>query len=126
MDAELFFAEYVDHLAPTLDTYEQTVYLYVIRKSRLIGKNDAVIGFKSARKEMGFGIGQGGSPMSEAVCYQKLRNLESKGCVKIFESQRSGTRVQAFNQSLQGTLDPSAAFAAAKSSAASSAPELKR
>lgn len=107
MDAELFFAEYVDHLAPTLDTYEQTVYLYVIRKSRLIGKSDAVIGFKSARKEMGFGIGQSGSPMSEGVCYQKLRNLESKGCVKILESQRSGTRVQAFLPSeIAGLVPP--------------------
>jgi hypothetical protein len=30
------------------------------------------------------------------------------------------------NQSLQGTLDPSLTFAAAKAAAASSAPELKR
>lgn len=96
MDHAVFLAEFVDYLAPRLDTYEQTIYLYVVRHSRLSGSTEAVIGFKSARKEMGFGIGQSGSPMSESVCYEKLRSLEKKGCVKIFESQRSGTRIQAF------------------------------
>jgi len=36
-------AEFVDHLAPRLDTYEQTIYLYAMRHSRLEGHEEIVI-----------------------------------------------------------------------------------
>jgi hypothetical protein len=31
--------------------------------------------------------------MSEHVCYDKLRSLESKGCIRILGSERNGTRL---------------------------------
>ena len=49
-----FFAEYQDYLAPRLDVYEQAVYLYVSRHTIAVGKREATIGFKSARKKDGF------------------------------------------------------------------------
>ena len=52
MDAAQFFKQFQDHLAPKLDTYEQVLYLYVVRHSRLEGRDEAVIGFKSARRSM--------------------------------------------------------------------------
>jgi 5-methylcytosine-specific restriction endonuclease McrA len=94
MDAVQFLKQFQDHLAPRLDTYEQVIYLYVVRNSRLEGREEAVIGFKSARKSMG--IGKAGGPMSEHVCHEKLRSLEEKKCLKLLGTERAGTRLRVF------------------------------
>ena len=94
MDLARVFEQFEDHLAPRLDTYEQAVYLYVLRHSRLVGLEEVTIGFKSARKKMAFGIGEAGKPMSEGTCYEKLRSLEKKGCLNILSTERAGTRVR--------------------------------
>lgn len=96
MNAEQFLIQFHDYLAPKLDTYEQAIYLYIIRHSRLMGKDDIVIGFKSARKSFAFGIGKKGTPLAEGTCYEKLRSLESKGCINIIGSEHDGTRLHAF------------------------------
>lgn len=89
-----FFAQYQDHLAPTLDVYEQAIYLYIARHTIVEGKAEETIGFKSARKKLAFGIGKAGTAPSERIIYEKLRSLESKGCLKLLSSERSGTRVR--------------------------------
>jgi hypothetical protein len=94
VDAVAFLKNFHDYLAPKLDTYEEAIYLYVVRHSRLVGLDEVVIGFKSARKLLAQGIGTAGSPMSENTCYEKLRSLEGKGCIKIIRSERTGTRVR--------------------------------
>lgn len=91
-----FFIAYQDHAAPMLDVYEQAVYLYIARHTLLPGSSEAVIGFKSARKKMAFGVGQAGTPPSEGVIYAKLKSLASKGFIEILASERSGTRVRLF------------------------------
>jgi len=96
VNAADFMIIFVDRLAPTLDTYEQAIYLYVYRHSRLLGQDEAVIGFKSARRKLAFGVGKQGTPPSEAVVYSKLRSLEKKGCLKIITSERTGTRLKLF------------------------------
>ena len=50
MNVEQFLKDFQDHLAPRLDTYEQAIYLYLFRHTRLVGRDDAVVGFKSARR----------------------------------------------------------------------------
>ena len=95
MDAAGFLRDFHDHMAPRLDTYEQALYLYVIRHSRLVGENDTAIGFKSARHQIALGIGQSQTAMSETVCYKKLRSLESKGIIEILGTEHAGTRVHA-------------------------------
>ena len=94
MDAKMVIEEYLDYLAPKLDTYEQAVYLYLLRHSRLQGKDEVVVGFKSARRRMALGIGTKGTPMSESTCYEKLRSLAAKGCVEMLGTERDGTRVR--------------------------------
>ena len=96
MDAAEFIVAFQDHLAPTLDVYEQAIYLYVYRHSRLIGQDEAVIGFKSARRKLAFGVGKQGSAPAEHVVYEKLRSLQEKGCLKILSSERTGTRLRLF------------------------------
>lgn len=94
MNAEQFLKDFQDYLAPKLDVYEQAIYLYCYRHSRLVASEDVVIGFKSARKRMAFGIGEKGKPPSETTCYEKLRSLQKKGFVKVLGTERSGTKLR--------------------------------
>jgi hypothetical protein len=94
IDVEKVLVEFQDYLAPKLDTHEQAIYLYIFRHSRLIGKEEVVIGFKSARRKMSFGIGQHGKPMSEGTCYKKLTSLSKKGCIEILDTVQYGTRIR--------------------------------
>ncbi len=81
---------------PKMDVYEQTIYLYLIRHSRLIGKEEVVVGFKSARKQLGFGTGIHGIPPSEGVCYKKVRSLEEKGYIGVLGTEHTGTRIHPY------------------------------
>lgn len=83
----------LDYLAPTLDTYEQALYFYVYRHSRLIGRSEAVIGFKSASKRMAFGVGAKNTRIAEGTIYGKLRSLEQKGFIELRDVTRAGTRI---------------------------------
>jgi len=96
MDSEKFLSQFQDHMAPKMDVYEQAIYLYLIRHSRLVGKDEVVVGFKSARKQLAFGIGKAGTPPSERICYVKVRSLEDKGFIKVLASEHTGTRVHPF------------------------------
>ena len=95
-DFRKFFIAFVDHAAPKLDVYEQAIYLYIARHTIAVDVTETVIGFKSARKKMAFGIGKAGTPPSEGVVYEKLRGLERKGFIKVLASERTGTRIQLF------------------------------
>jgi len=90
MDIREFIVQFHDYLAPRLDTYEQAIYLYVFRHSRLLGLEEVTIGFKSARTRLATGIGEGGKPMSESSAYKKLASLEAKGCVTVVRTNHSG------------------------------------
>lgn len=96
MDTDKFLLQFQDHLAPKMDMYEQAIYLYLIRHSRLIGKEDVVVGFKSARKQLAFGVGKAGTPPSERICYEKVRSLEGKGFIKLLGAEHAGTRIHPF------------------------------
>lgn len=94
MDVKAEIEIFQDYLAPKLDTYEQAIYLYIFRHSRFQDKEEITIGFKSARRNMAFGVGESGTPMSESTCYKKLRSLESKGFLKMLGAERSGTKIR--------------------------------
>jgi hypothetical protein len=94
VDVVTFLTDFQDYLAPRLDTYEQAIYLYVFRHSRLIERDEIVLGFKSARLRMATGIGEKGKPMAQNTCYEKLRSLQAKGCLEIVTVERSGSRIR--------------------------------
>lgn len=89
-----FFQQFQDHLAPKLDTYEQAVYLYIFRHSRFVGKDEAVLGFKTARSRMATGLGSDGTPMSETSAYKRLRSLEQKHCITVVQTEHKGSRIR--------------------------------
>ena len=110
MDCKLFIEQFQDYLAPKLDTYEQALYLYIFRHSRLLGADDVVIGFKSARVRIACGTGEKGKPMSENSAYKKLRSLQTKGCVEIVSSEWAGRRIRLkLPDEIPGTIPPPAA-----------------
>jgi len=90
MDTEKFITDFQDYLAPKLDTYEQAIYLYIFRHTRLIGLDEATIGFKSARTRIACGIGEKGKPMSENTAYVKLQSLADKGAITILRTEHTG------------------------------------
>jgi hypothetical protein len=94
MDVVEFLIQFQDYLAPRLDTYEQAIYLYIFRHTRLIGLDEAVLGFKSARTRMAAGVGEKGKPMAEHTCYERLRSLKAKGCLEIVTVERTGSRIR--------------------------------
>jgi hypothetical protein len=111
MKIEEFFTDFQDHLAPKLDTYEQAIYLYLFRHTRFIGLEDAVIGFKSARRRIACGIGVKGKPMSENTAYEKLRSLAEKGCIDILDSTRDGRKIRLrLPSEIAGIVAPDAAL----------------
>lgn len=101
-----FVADYQDYGAPLLDVYEQAIYIYIVRHTFLNDVEEAVIGFKSARKKMAFGTGKAGTPPSETIVYEKLRGLERKGFVTIVASERTGTRIRLMSPFLNEGLRP--------------------
>jgi hypothetical protein len=94
LDLPTFFITFQDYLAPTLTTYEQVVYLYIFRHTRLIGLEEATIGFKSARNRMALGIGKANTPMSEGSVYESLRSLEMKHAISILRTEHAGRLIR--------------------------------
>ena len=115
LDWKQVLTDFVDHLAPRLDTYETAIYLHVLRQSRMNGQDETVVGFKSARKQMPFGSGEKGKRMAEGTAYEKLRSLEAKGCLKILGSERMGTRLHVLLPSEMPGVVPAATIAHALS-----------
>jgi len=108
MDLRKFLCQFHDHLAPKLDTYEQAIYLYIFRHSRLIGLNEVTIGFKSARTRIATGIGEGGKPMSENSAYSRVASLQAKGCITVVRTNHSGRVLQLHLPSEMSALIPEA------------------
>ena len=94
MNLQKFFIEFQDYLAPRLDTYEQAIYLYIFRHSRMLGCNEVTIGFKSARARIATGIGEQGKPMSEGTAYAKIASLQSKGCLTVIRTTHTGRLIK--------------------------------
>ena len=93
MDVKQFLIEFHDCLAPKLNTYEQAIYLYIFRQSRLLEQDEVTIGFKSARTRMVMGIGKAKTPMSESKCRENLKPLQAKGFIELCGIERTGTRI---------------------------------
>jgi hypothetical protein len=94
MDANAFLVQFQDYLAPRLDVYEQAVYLYIFRHTRLHDIDEATIGFKSSRIRMACGVGEKGKPMSETTAYLKLASLSKKGAITILRTDHGGRRIR--------------------------------
>lgn len=79
--------EIVDHVVPLLPPYETSVYLYLLRKSRLLGARTVRVG----KRTIGEGLGKG--TRSRQGNYQhideKLKNLARDGFIQIGDTRLS-------------------------------------
>ena len=90
LDLHQFMIDFHDLAAPRLDVYEQAIYLYLFRHSRMLGENEASIAFKSARTRLAVGVGEGGKPMSENTAQKKTASLQEKGFITIVRTTHKG------------------------------------
>lgn len=80
----------VDHVIPVLPPYETSVYLYLLRWSRLVGSRTVRVG----KRTIGEGIGKG-TRSARGGNYQhideKLNALAREGFIQIGDTNRLGT-----------------------------------
>jgi hypothetical protein len=94
MDAQEFLTTYVDYAAQKLDTYEQAIYLYLIRHGPLLGQREVVFPIESSTKRLALGIAKKGAMISRDVVRKKLQSLEAKGFVRVLRTEYRGTRIE--------------------------------
>ena len=96
IDARTAIEQFQDYLAPQLDVYEQAVYLYILRHSRLIGKPRLKVELKTVRHQIAKGLGRRGSRIGVTTCLEKLRSLDAKGCISLSAHRGSAPTVRVF------------------------------
>ncbi|MHC4083099.1 MAG: HNH endonuclease [Planctomycetota bacterium] len=94
VDAKTALEHFQDYLAPKLDVYEQAVYLYILRHTRLMGRPTVTVELKSARHKIARGLGKKAAPIAVRTCLEKLRSLDAKGCIKLVEEREDAPGVQ--------------------------------
>ena len=70
IDAKTALEQFQDYLAPQLDVYEQAVYLYILRHSRLEGKPRLTVELKTIRHQIARGLGR--SEIGRASCRERV------------------------------------------------------
>lgn len=108
MDANQFLISFVDHAAPKLDTYEQAIYLFLVRNGPLLGQSEIVFPIESGSMRLALGIAKKGARISRDVVRKKLQSLQGKGFVRILGTEYRGTRVKCFLPDEIAGLFPSA------------------
>lgn len=87
INAKEILEEIVDRLIPAkeMDAYEQAIYYFLVRESRLRGDAEVRISIKSLGDRLF---------MTRRAIEPRLRSLQTKGCVEIADSGWSGTLVR--------------------------------
>ena len=67
-----------------MNSYERSLYYYLLRHSRVIGNSEVLVAIAPLGKALGF---------SEWSARENLRRMDKKGCIKIIERGQRGTKV---------------------------------
>jgi hypothetical protein len=83
--------QFVDYLVPELTPYESSIYLYLLRNSFL---KDRTVEVRVGKRTIAAGYGKGarGESTNYAHVTKILQRLEQKGCIKVGDTNRLGTR----------------------------------
>ena len=81
------FTDIIDRLIPAkkLDAYEQAIYYYLVRETRLRGSNEVQVSIKSLGATLF---------MTRSAVQPRLRSLQSKGCIETVDAGWGGTRIR--------------------------------
>jgi hypothetical protein len=96
MNTDEFLRVFVDHAGPKLDTYEQAIYLYLVRRTHLDGLTAILVPVESASIRTAAGIAKKGARISRDVYRNKLQSLERKEFLSIMGKEYRGTRIRVF------------------------------
>jgi hypothetical protein len=94
LDGARLIEEIVDHVMALLPPYETSLYLYLLRKSHLLGAQTVRVG----KRTIGEGLGKGtrSSQGNYQHITEKLNNLARDGFIQIGDTDRSGTLYTVF------------------------------
>jgi 5-methylcytosine-specific restriction endonuclease McrA len=95
-DAKRFLEDLQDHLATRFDAQALAVYIYLVRKTRLLGNDTLWFAIRSARFDLPTGISQQGKPMASSTILKRVRGLIRLGLVEILKSTFRGTHVRVY------------------------------
>ncbi|MGB8658588.1 MAG: HNH endonuclease signature motif containing protein [Candidatus Zixiibacteriota bacterium] len=89
-DNKTVIEDFVDYLMPELTPYETSLYLYLLRNSFFKhGLDEVRVGKRTISKK--YGKGSRGEKTNYQHISAVLKKLEAKGCVKVKDTNRSGT-----------------------------------
>ena len=91
-DLKKVIVGFQDLLVPFLDTYEQAIYMHILRNTYLSDKHQYLFNTRSA--EIGIGTGDKTKKPSSKTRSKKLKSLASKGCISILERSNKGILVE--------------------------------
>src|SRR3989344_3746953 len=88
-DLTKIYKDVEDYLIPflKLDTYERSLYYYLLRQTRLIDKNETIFVISTAPQNVG---------ITDFSARDRLRKMDKKGCIKILEVRRDGLKIAVF------------------------------
>lgn len=92
IDTRKILEEFVDYLMPDLSPHEASMYVFLLRHSRL--NNDtpsATVRMGQRRIAQLYGRGPKMSVPSRQHMLRQLESLEERGCIKIGDASRDGT-----------------------------------
>jgi hypothetical protein len=92
-DMQEAFEQFVDFLIPSLTPYEATIYVILFRNSYLKEALYVRIGKRTLADRMG---ATRGTKTAYAHITKLVTSLEEKGCLKIGDTNREGTRYEVF------------------------------
>jgi hypothetical protein len=81
---------FVDYLLPLLRPYEASIYLYLLRRTRLERAPSTRVGVRTISRECGLGT-RSASGGNQQHIREVLRALEAKGCLMVGDRSRHGT-----------------------------------
>ena len=70
-----------------LDASERSLYYHLARRTRVEGKESAIVSVAALAKRLG---------MSDASMRDRIRSMDRKGCIKIEERSKDGHRIRVF------------------------------
>lgn len=94
MDTNRFFSDFVDLVVPKLDTTEQSIYLYAVRHSWIVERENVLVSISNAARTNAFGLGNKGGTMGISSTREKVYSLQKKGFIEVVDSTHGGLRIR--------------------------------
>lgn len=95
IDTKQIIKDFVELLMPELKPHETSVYIYLLTKSYLCtGLASVRVGQRSMAPQ--YGRGKQNSAPARNQLIKQLKTLESKGCIRIGDTNRDGTLYTVF------------------------------